>query len=191
MSRRRSKIGGQFSWRLVEMMESPAYRALSLSAHRVLDRIEIELAHHGGKDNGRLPVTYADFRQYGIDHQAIAPAIRELVALGFIEVTERGRAGNAEYRMPSRYRLTSRPVRQIPGTDDWRRIKTDEDAQVMARSAREPPKKQMSSVEKPLTSVGKTHIDNQGSPVGETHTTVLGWENHTTSISRGGGRDAE
>jgi hypothetical protein len=44
--------------RPIEMLESPAYRALSLSAHRALSRIEIELAHHGGKDNGKLPVTF-------------------------------------------------------------------------------------------------------------------------------------
>ena len=34
------------------MMASPAFRVLSLSARRVLDRLEIELAHHGGQDNG-------------------------------------------------------------------------------------------------------------------------------------------
>jgi hypothetical protein len=60
------------------MMESPAYRVLSLSARRVLDRIMIELAHHGGNDNGKLPVTYEHFEEYGIHRHAIAPAIREL-----------------------------------------------------------------------------------------------------------------
>jgi hypothetical protein len=43
------------------MLESAAYCELSLSARRVLDRIEIELAKHGGVENGRLPVTYDDF----------------------------------------------------------------------------------------------------------------------------------
>jgi hypothetical protein len=59
------------------MLESPAYRVLSLSAHRVISRIEIELAHHGGNDNGRLPVTKQDFIDYGIHHNSVAPAIRE------------------------------------------------------------------------------------------------------------------
>src|SRR5215471_12355330 len=93
--KRRSKISGQWSPRLIEMLESPAYRALSLSAHRVMSRIEIELAHHGGNDNGRLPVTKQDFIDYGIHHNAVAPAIREAEALGFVRVTERGRGGNA------------------------------------------------------------------------------------------------
>ena len=79
------------------MLESPAYRVLSVSAHRVLDRIEIELGHHGGNDNGALPVTYRNFEDYGIDRHAIAPAIREVKKLGFIHVRH-GRGGNAEYR---------------------------------------------------------------------------------------------
>jgi hypothetical protein len=36
--KRRNKIDGQFNARTIKMMESPAYRALSLSAHRVMDR---------------------------------------------------------------------------------------------------------------------------------------------------------
>jgi len=41
--RRRNTIPGQFAWRLIEMLESPAYRALTLSAHRILARVEIAL----------------------------------------------------------------------------------------------------------------------------------------------------
>jgi hypothetical protein len=52
MSKRRNRINCQFAARPIEMLESPAYRVLSLSAHRVITRIEIELAHHGGNDNG-------------------------------------------------------------------------------------------------------------------------------------------
>jgi len=41
----RNSYSGQFAGRLIEMLESPAYRALSLAAHRVLSRIEVELGH--------------------------------------------------------------------------------------------------------------------------------------------------
>jgi hypothetical protein len=80
------------SLRLVAMQESPAYRVMSLSAHRVLDRLEIEFAKHGFKpeENGLLPCTYEDFEEYGIDRHAIAPAIRELGALGIARVARRG-----------------------------------------------------------------------------------------------------
>ena len=136
---RRNRIGGQWSPRLIEMLESPAYRALSLAAHRVSSRIEIELAHHGGNDNGRLPVTKQDFIDYGIHNAAVAPAIREAEALGFIRVTERGRGGNAEYRQPNLFFLTfahGRNSRAEPPSHDWRKVKTMQEADVIARVAR-------------------------------------------------------
>src|SRR6187399_1631781 len=99
--RRRNRINEQFSARLIEMLEAPAYRALSRSAHLVIARIEVELGHHGGNDNGRLPVTTENFVAYGIHRASVAPAIREAVALGFIRITEHGRGGNAEHRSPN------------------------------------------------------------------------------------------
>jgi hypothetical protein len=132
--KRRTQIAGQFAPRTIEMLRSPAWRILSLSARRVLDRLEIELADHGGVDNGKLPVTYEDFVRYGIERHGIAPALRELVALGFIEITEPGRAGNAEFRRPTLYRITYRHTKTDP-TDEWKRIGEDE-AEVIARAAR-------------------------------------------------------
>ena len=64
--RRKNSINEQFSIRLTAMLESRAYRAMSVSAHRVMSRIEIELSAHGGNDNGKLPVTYQDFIAYGV-----------------------------------------------------------------------------------------------------------------------------
>ena len=82
------------------------YRALSLSGHRIWARIQIEHAHHGGKENGKLPVTYRDFNEFGVCWDAIGPGIREVEALGFIRVTEEGRAGNGEWRKPNKFALT-------------------------------------------------------------------------------------
>lgn len=130
------KIVGQFAPRLVEMLRSPAYRALSLSEHRLLARLEIELADHGGKENGRLPATYDDFERYGIHRHAIAPGLRALEALGFIRITERGRAGNGDWRKPHKFRLTFRHTDHDGSTDDWRKIETREDADRIAIAAR-------------------------------------------------------
>jgi hypothetical protein len=75
----RGSIAGAFAWRLIEMLESPAHRTLSLSARKILDRLEIELYRHGGKpeENGRLPCTFDHFVEFGIHRHAIGPAIRE------------------------------------------------------------------------------------------------------------------
>src|SRR5262249_4981994 len=109
----------------------------SQSGHRLIARIELELCYHGGQENGKLPVTNEDFCEYGIHHGAIAPAIREAEALGFIKVTERGRGGNAEYRKPNLFRLTfSFTSKSDPPTHEWKRIKTLEDAEAIACAAR-------------------------------------------------------
>ena len=133
---RKNKIAGVFAARTILMLESPAYRVLSLSAHRAMTRLEIEFAHHGGNDNGKLPVTKEHFVEYGIHDHAVAPALRELEVLGFIEITERGRAGNAEYRRPNLFRLTYRHMDRSNPTDEWTRIKTVEEAQMLAKQAR-------------------------------------------------------
>jgi hypothetical protein len=121
------------------MMESLAYRVLSLSAHRCLSRLEIELGHHGGKpeENGSLIVTFEDFVEYGVERHAIARAIRELVALGFIEVTRKGSAGNAGFRQAQRYLLTHHHSgSDVALRDGWKRIKTIEEAEQVATNAR-------------------------------------------------------
>jgi hypothetical protein len=162
--RRRTPYSGQFAGRLVEMLESPAYRTLSLSAHRILSRIEIELGHHGGLENGKLPVTFDQFVEYGIDRASIAPAIRELEGLGFIEVTERGCAGNADFRRPNKFRLTYRGAEGVlsDGTHEWRRIVTLDEAIAIAVVARKASNRSLHRVRKQKASAGFSAIPSRG-----------------------------
>ena len=136
--RRKTTIVGQFAPRLIEMLESPAYKALSLSGHRVLARLEIERGHHGGTDNGRLPVTYADFERYGIERKSIAPALREVQALGFVRITERGRPSKSDFdRHPNYFELTYiHGVHAEEPTHEWKRHKTPDEAIKVAQQAR-------------------------------------------------------
>lgn len=190
MSRRSTSFSGQWAGRLVEMLESYAYRALSLSAIRLINRIEIELAHHGGQDNGRLPVTFDDFEQYGIHRHAIAPAMREAEALGFIEVTARGRAGSANRRSPNQFRLTFRPVKgaRNDGTHEWRRIESAEEAEALARAARLAKAKSLGA-ENAKSDPRKPHHKSL-SYSAETTTTGLSTETATTVYISGRGGNA-
>jgi len=143
---RRNQIATQFAWQSIEMLESPAYRALSLSGHRIWARIQIEHANHGGKENGKLPVTYRDFNEFGVCWDAIGPGIREVEALGFVRVTEEGRAGNGEWRKPNKFALTHLPTVADPKpTEDWKRIKTVEEALAIAAAARKTVKKKQNT----------------------------------------------
>jgi hypothetical protein len=181
------------------MLESPAYRALSRAAHQVLARIEVEHAHHGGADNGELPVTYDHLVEYGLHRHAIAPAIRELVALGFIEITAKGCAGNEGYRRPNFFRLTYRPAKTATtgdGTHEWRSIKNLEQAETLAQQARRQVdlralalgrargRKKIPSDGFRQVSVTVSDTKKGQSPVTETVTTCASAETVTTSISR-------
>ena len=167
------------------MMESPAYRVLSLSGRRVLDRIMIELGHHGGNDNGKLPVTYEQFEEYGIDRHAIAPAIRELEALGFLEVTQRGKPSAGEFRLPNLFRLTCVNCMSTPQpTHEWRRIPDMKAAEALAKAARRAKKQKSSGGNQHCSGGGNPHCEPK-SPVVESPTTVPVVEIPTTSISRG------
>jgi hypothetical protein len=132
-------IEGPFAPRLIDMLKSPAYRVLSLAAHRILARLEIEFNSHGRKsdENGNLPCTYDHFVEYGVHRQAIAPAIRELVALGFVQIARHGSAGNAEHRQPTLFLLTYRPFGSAKYViNGWRRIGTIDEAEQVAQAAR-------------------------------------------------------
>jgi hypothetical protein len=122
------------------MKESPAWKALTLSARRALDRIEIEFGKHKGKPeaNGELIVTYEHFVEYGIGRNEIGPAIRELVVLGFVRITRAGVAGNADQRLATKFLITYQPNGSAQYVEDnWKRIKTDEEAEAIAKAARE------------------------------------------------------
>ena len=124
MSKRRDAIAENWVAYPCSLIESPAMRVLSQAAVRVMHRLEVEHMHHGGAENGRLIVTRDQFVGWGIERNAIAPAVRELAALGFVEITEKGCAGNANQHKATQYRLTyvNSKNREQP-TNEWRRSK--------------------------------------------------------------------
>lgn len=139
--KRKNAIDGQFVARPRDMNACPAMRVLSLAALRALSRIEEEHMAHGGYENGKLPVTYRDFENWKVRPDTIASAIRELVALGFVEVTRRGYNGSAAMRTPSLYRLTyltsyDAGKHALTGTHEYRQFKTVAEAEAIAGTAR-------------------------------------------------------
>ena len=74
-------------WLTRELMESPAWGALTAPARRVVDRILIEHMHHAGTENGELVVTFDNFEAFGVPRHSAKRAIAVAVALGFIDIT--------------------------------------------------------------------------------------------------------
>jgi hypothetical protein len=126
-------------WVTKVMIESPAHRALSGAARKVIDRITLEHMAHGGGRNGQLEVTYADFRRYGIRGSSIYPAIEEAVALGFIERVDPGQKAWGDFKGSSaRYRIEWLPDRDgSPATNRWKRLETLDQAREAAARTKE------------------------------------------------------
>jgi hypothetical protein len=114
------------------------FPALSLAARRILDVLEIEHCRHGRRDNGRLVCTYSNFEQGGVRRGSICGALRELVAVGLIEITRLGRRSYADLRLPSLYRLTFEPTyvdgKRVEPTHEWKKQKAGDHSTTGASS---------------------------------------------------------
>jgi hypothetical protein len=120
------------------LLESFAWRALSHAGQLVVSRIALEHLRHAGTQNGKLKVRKADFVEYGVRSNSVAPAQREAVALGLVILAKRGRAGNAEHRSAHEWSLAfvkDRRSKAMVGTT-WKRFQSLPEARAVADEAR-------------------------------------------------------
>jgi hypothetical protein len=115
------------------MLDSAAYWALKPIERTILNIIEIEHMRHGGAANGSLIVTRRQLEKRGVPLKAIAPGLRALEELGFIEITQRGAAGIGDQAQAHRFRLTY--VQPNP-TDEWSNHHDPDKARSAAETAR-------------------------------------------------------
>jgi hypothetical protein len=167
------------------MADSVAYWALKPIEARILAVIEIEHMRHGGVENGRLIVTRRQFEKRGIHKDAIAPALRALEALGFIEITERGVAGVGDHVQAHRFRLTY--VQPNP-TDEWRKFYDANMARATAETARQSTnirarrlglRGAQKQIAGPENGTGKVPKTGPATPTAELKTLSIGPENGT------------
>jgi hypothetical protein len=136
-----SRIKEQFIPIRLSMLESPAYRTMSLMARRFLNAVERENLRHGGKDNGKLIVPGKTLKEYCLtaSTRMINEAKLEAEALGFLHF-KRGSAANGPKRAPNEYGLTYLPGHNGhnggPPTDEWAEIKTIEEAKQRIEEAK-------------------------------------------------------
>jgi len=94
----------QFVWLPRELLETKLWAGLTISARRTLDRLMLEHVSHGGVANGELSVSYRQFEKFGVSRNSVSRGIKELEAVGLIEVRRRGRI--AGQNAANFYRLT-------------------------------------------------------------------------------------
>jgi len=101
--------GQQWAWMTSTMMGALTFRALSIAARRILDRLHVEHMAHAGMENGALVVTYDQFEEWGVTRDDIRRGLEELYVTGFVEQTRQG-FRVASSKTPSLYALTWLPT---------------------------------------------------------------------------------
>jgi len=114
--------GEPWVWVTANLLASYAWRAMTVNAKRVLERILLEHMAHAGKENGRLQVTHRQFIEAGVSRDYVGDAIDELAHLRLVKITTRGRGG-AGTGHSSRFLLTWFPEKGSRYCDDpWKMV---------------------------------------------------------------------
>ena len=133
-------VGAAWIWLTRDMLESPAYRALSRAGHQLLARLMVEHCNHAGKENGRLAVSWDAFQAASLHRSTIAQTLDEVTRLGFVRVVDEGhKAYGSALGRRATYRLTFAGVvgddSGLP-TNDWEAI-SKADARSIMEAVRE------------------------------------------------------
>ena len=117
----RPPSGEGWLWLTGELINSLAWRSMSVNCRKLIDRLLLEHCNHGGLDNGRLVCTYKDFQDYGLTRNKIRPAIEEADFLGLVK-HQRGERVFAK-NQPNVYRITFYGTSEARDpTNEWKRI---------------------------------------------------------------------
>lgn len=119
--RQRSRTGPPnepWAFMALSLMESDAFRSLSINARRALDRLVVEHFNHNRIENGNLRVSARQFHEWGVTKDCLTAAVRELEEKGLL-VTERGEAKGV-LMPPFIYRLTFYATMDSQPSNDWR-----------------------------------------------------------------------
>jgi hypothetical protein len=111
-----------------DLLESAAWRSLSLNSRKLIDFLMIQHTRHAGKKNGELLAPRRDLEQAGIPVNMITGAIEDAERVGVIDC-KRGTG-----RQPSLYTMTWLPLSD--GTDPscrWRHCDAEATEIVAAR----------------------------------------------------------
>lgn len=124
--------GEPWIWLTLELLSSPARRALSINARSIFDFLLIEHQSHAALENGRLKAPYDQLEAFGVSRRLIRPALAELHAAGLVRCTRPGGMMGGD-RVPALYRLTMYAADGEPATNEWRSASAE--AVIAARRA--------------------------------------------------------
>jgi hypothetical protein len=119
-----------------DLLASPAWLTMSHQCRKFVDALMTEWADHGGIENGNLKAPYNQLQTRGLRRETVLDVVVEARALGIVH-SVRGQRSYGSRRNPSVYRLTwlGTPQNGLTATNEWRAIKTKEEAEVRVKNA--------------------------------------------------------
>lgn len=119
--------GEAWAWIPRSVLGSLLFRALSVTARRILDFALHEHCSNGGAENGNLAIPYSQLTGWGVTPADAARGLEELIVAGFLRKTFQGR--RTEGGPASRFAITWfsegrwRPLRNrdegAPASNEW------------------------------------------------------------------------
>lgn len=115
----------------LDLLESDAWRGMSVNCWRLVTRLMAEHMAHAGQMNGHLIVSYDQLVEWGIGRRLVAGAIREGEQRGLVRVRRGGKRNQVTDHL-SRYTLTFYPILRMPPgenayhvwpSDEWKRYR--------------------------------------------------------------------
>jgi hypothetical protein len=140
-----------------EVLQSEAWRSLSINARRLIDYLMVEHMRQGGKHNGGLLAPYRQLEHFGFHPNLIAGTIEEALRVGLVEC----RRGTG--RRASVYALTWLPFSD--GTEPsnrWRHCDTDATDIIAGRKATKTRSALQSEGTKPRAAKTRSALQSEG-----------------------------
>lgn len=148
VSKKEWKISGAYVPHRLEMLQSPAWQAAPRPMKEWLEVLEIEHMRHKGCANGQLFKSYTQFIAAGFNRNTVSMMSKLSEALGFVRINRTTGTSKGDLRDACAYTLTylpSGPGRDVAPTDDWKRLKTIDQAERVIADMRTKGKKAASS----------------------------------------------
>lgn len=131
MKSKRWTVDGAWCPRRLDVLQSPAWRNAPRALKALLEILEIEHMRRKGGANGELFKSYPQFVKEGLNRSTVSTMTKLGEALGLLKVNRETGVGKPDLHDACAYTLTYLPcgiVGNIPPTDEWKKIKTDEQA---------------------------------------------------------------
>lgn len=132
-------VEGSWIPRRLDVLQSAAWRNAPRALKSLLEILEIEHMRRKGSANGELFKSYPQFVKEGFNRTTVSDMTKLGEHLGLLKVNRETGVGSPDLKDACAYTLTYLPtgiIGNVAPTDEWRRIRTDDQAKAIIENLR-------------------------------------------------------